>query len=134
MRALVKGWRNVWDQGEFPFYYVQLANFQNPGENPKGGDGWAKIRMAQFQALDIKNTGMAVAIDLADENNPRDVHPENKKDVGERLALWALAKDYGKKITCSGPLYSGMHTDCNKAIISFDYVGKGLMVGEKTGI
>ena len=133
-RALVEGWRNVWAQGEFPFYYVQLANFQDPGENPEGGDGWAKTRMAQFRALDIKNTGMAVAIDLADENNPGDVHPENKKDVGERLALWALAKDYGKKITFSGPLYKSMTVEGSQAIISFDYVGKGLMVGEKAGI
>ena len=134
MRALAEGWRNVWDQGDFPFYYVQLANFQNPGENPEGGDGWAKIRMAQLKALDIKNTGMAVAIELADEKNPGDVHPENKKDVGERLALWALAKQYGKDVTCSGPLYKSMTVRGNKAIIRFDYTGKGLMVGEKTGI
>jgi len=133
-RALVEGWRNAWAQGKFPFYYVQLANFQAPGENPEGGDGWAKTRMAQLQALDIKHTGMAVAIDLADENNPRDVHPENKKDVGERLALWALAKDYSKKITCSGPLYKGIKIKGSDAIISFDYVGQGLMVGEKRGI
>jgi sialate O-acetylesterase len=142
-RALVEGWRTVWGQKEakkggpgrdFPFYWVQLANYQNPSDKPAGGDGWARIRMAQTEALEIKNTGMAVAIELADAANPNDIHPKNKKDVGERLALWALAKDYGKKITCSGPLYSGMKTDGNKAIISFDYVGKGLMVGEKTGI
>ena len=134
MHALVEGWRKVWAQGEFPFYYVQLANFQEPGDDPEGGEMWAKTRMAQLMALDIKNTGMAVAIELADEKNPKDVHPENKKDVGERLALWALAKDYGKKIECSGPLYNSMQIDCNKAIISFDHVGKGLMVGEKIGI
>ncbi|MFC1601052.1 sialate O-acetylesterase [Candidatus Sumerlaeota bacterium] len=133
-RALVEGWRKAWDQGDFPFYYVQLANFQNPGDNPEGGDGWARIRMAQLKALDIKNTGMAVAIELADAANPGDVHPENKKDVGERLALWALAKDYGKKITCSGPLYKSMTVKGHEAIIRFDSIGKGLMVGAKTGI
>jgi len=133
-RALAEGWRKVWDQGDFPFYFVQLANFQNPGDKPEGGDGWARIRMAQLKALEIKNTGMAVTIELADQNNPGDVHPENKKDVGERLALWALAKDYGMKITCSGPLYKGMAVKGNEAIVSFDHVGKGLMVGRKTGI
>ncbi len=134
MHALVEGWRKVWAQGEFPFYYVQLANFQKPGDDPEGGEKWAKTRMAQLKALDIKNTGMAVTIELADEKNPKDVHPENKKDVGERLALWALAKDYGKKIACSGPLYKSMQIKGNKAIVSFDHVGKGLMVGEKIGI
>ncbi|MDE0840444.1 MAG: 9-O-acetylesterase, partial [Kiritimatiellae bacterium] len=133
-RALVEGWRHAWGQGAFPFYVVQLANFQDPGENPEGGDGWARLRMAQLRSLDIKNTGMAVAIELADESNPGDVHPENKKDVGERLALWALAKDYGKQITYSGPLYKGMTVRGSEAIISFEHVGKGLMVGEKTGI
>jgi sialate O-acetylesterase len=134
MHALVKGWRNAWDQGKFPFYYVQLANFQDTGEKPEGGESWAKTRMAQLKSLDIKNTGMAVAIELADEKNPGDVHPENKKDVGERLALWALAKQYGKDITCSGPLYKRMNRRGTKAFIHFDYTGKGLMVGEKTGI
>jgi sialate O-acetylesterase len=142
-RALVEGWRTVWDQKEvkkggpardFPFYWVQLANFQKPSEKPKGGDGWARIRMAQTKALEIKNTGMAVAIELADEANPNDIHPKNKKDVGERLALWALAKDYSKKITCSGPLYKSMTVKGSEAIIRFDYAGKGLMLGEKTGI
>ena len=135
MRALIEGWRAAWGQGAFPFYFVQLANFEDAGEHPEGGDGWARMRMAQLKALEIENTGMAVAIDLADTSNPRDVHPENKKDVGERLALWALANDYGKKITYSGPLYKGMSIKGGEAIISFDHVGEGLMVGgEKTGI
>ena len=135
MRALIEGWRAAWGQGAFPFYFVQLANFEDAGDDPEGGDGWARMRMAQLQALEIENTGMAVAIDLADTSNPRDVHPENKKDVGERLALWALANDYGKKLTYSGPLYKGMTIKGGEAIISFDHVGEGLMVGgEKTGI
>lgn len=133
-RALIEGWRKEWAQGDFPFYFVQLANFQKAGDKPEGGDGWARLRMAQLKALEIKNTGMAVAIELADEGNPDDVHPENKKDVGERLALWALAKQYGRKITCSGPLYKSMRVQDNEAIISFDHVGEGLMVGKKTGI
>jgi len=111
MRALISCWRQTWhvysgkkkarNGGlpgyEFPFYFVQLANFQASHDNPQGGDGWAKIRMAQFKALTIPHTGMAVAMDLADVRDPGDIHPKNKRDVGERLALWALAKDYGKK-------------------------------------
>ena len=142
-RALVEGWRTVWGQKaakkggpgrDFPFYWVQLANWQSPSDKPQGGDGWARIRMAQTKALEIKNTGMAVAIELADEANANDIHPKNKKDVGERLALWALAKDYGKQVAFSGPLYNGMTVKGSEAIISFEHVGKGLMVGEKTGI
>ncbi len=133
MRALIEGWRNAWGQGAFPFYYVQLANYQEPNTNPEGGDGWARFRMAQLEAMAIESTGMAVAIDLADEGNPNDVHPENKKDVGERLALWALANQYGEDLTCSGPLYKSMDVRGTEAIIRFDYVGKGLMVGEKRG-
>ena len=142
-RALVEGWREVWGQTEakqggperdFSFYWVQLANYRKPSDKPAGGDGWARIRMAQTEALKIKNTGMAVAIELADASNPNDIHPKNKKDVGERLALWALAKDYGKQITFSGPIYKSMTVKGGKAIIGFDHVGKGLMIGEKTGI
>ena len=90
--------------------------------------------MAQTKALKIKNTGMAVAIELADEARPSDIHPKNKKDVGERLALWALAKDYAKQVTFSGPLYKSMKIRGREAIIRFDHLGKGLMVAEKTGI
>ena len=142
-RALVEGWREVWGQKEaksggpqrdFPFYWVQLANWRSPNENPEGGDGWAKVRMAQAKAMKIKNTGMAVAIELADEGNPNDIHPKNKLDVGERLALWALAKDYGKDVVYSGPIYKSMTVKGNKAILHFDHTAPGLMVGEKSGI
>ena len=133
-RALIEGWRKVWGQGDFPFYFVQLANFQNPKDNPAGGDGWAKLRMAQCKTLTIPQTGMAVAIDLADVGNPRDIHPKNKLDVGERLALWSLAKDYGKKkLVYSGPLYKSMKVDCNRIILTFDHVGSGLTVATKKG-
>ncbi len=134
MRALIGGWRKIWNQGDFPFYFVQLANFQQPSENPMGGDGWARLRMAQLKSLEIPNTGMAVAIELADANNPGDIHPKNKFDVGERLALWALAKDYGKKdLVYSGPLYKSMKIETGKIRIEFDSTGSGLMVGKKEG-
>lgn len=143
MRALVGGWRQAWNQGVFPFYYVQLANYQNPNSNPQGGDGWARVRMAQSKSLSITNTGMAVAIDLADVGNPSDIHPKNKRDVGERLALWALAKDYpsttlragGKAadLVYSGPLYREMKIEGNKIRLVFDSVGSGLVVATKKG-
>ena len=133
-RALIEGWRKVWGQGDFPFYFVQLANFRNPSDNPAGGDGWAKLRMAQSKSLTIPNTGMAVAIELADVDNPRDIHPKNKRDVGDRLALWALAKDYGQKdLVYSGPLYKSMTVEGKAIRIAFDSVGTGLLVATKKG-
>jgi sialate O-acetylesterase len=142
-RALIGGWRKAWNIGDFPFYFVQLANYQTPTDKPEGGDGWAKIRMAQLKTLTIPNTGMAVAIDLADVGNPGDIHPKNKKDVGERLALWSLAKDYpstvlkagGKAadIVYSGPLYRAMKIEEGKIRIAFDSVGTGLTAATKKG-
>ena len=132
--ALIEGWRKAWGQGNFPFYFVQLANFQNPNNNPAGGDGWARLRMAQNKTLTIPNTGMAVAIDLADPGNPGDIHPKNKLDVGERLALWALAKDYGQNdLVYSGPLYREMKIEGDKIRIIFDSVGSGLTIATKKG-
>ena len=131
MRALIGGWRTVWNQGEFPFYYVQLANWQAPSENPAGGDGWAALRMAQLKALQIPHTGMALAIDVGDA---KDIHPRNKEDVGNRLAVWALKNEYGQKdLVCSGPLYQGMTIEDDKVRIRFDSVGRGLMIGKKQG-
>ena len=133
-RALIDGWRKAWNQGDFPFYFVQLANFQNPNNNPAGGDGWARLRMAQNKTLTIPNTGMAVAIDLADVGNPSDIHPKNKLDVGERLALWSLAKDYGQKdLVYSGPLYRKMKIEGNKIRLTFDSIGSGLTIATKKG-
>ncbi len=133
MKALIGGWRQMWKQGDFPFYHVQLANFSasNPN-NAAGGDGWAKLREAQLQSIsEIPNTGMAVIIDIGDAGN---IHPTNKQDVGERLARWALAKDYKKDCIVSGPLYKGFKVEGNKIRISFDNVGAGMMVGEKIGL
>ena len=131
MRALVNGWRKVWNQGDFSFYHVQLANWQKPNNEPAGGDGWAKVRMAQLQSLQIPNTGMAVTVDIGDAG---DIHPKNKFDVGERLALWALRDNYGKKdLVVSGPLYKSLKVEGNKIRVSFDHVGGGLIVGKKDG-
>lgn len=130
--ALVQGWRKAFQNPNLGFYWVQLCNWKQPGTTPGGGDGWAKLREAQTQALDLKHTGMAVIIDLADAHNPNDIHPKNKQDVGGRLAQWALHQTYGKKnIVPSGPLYSGHKIKGNQVHLSFKNVGKGLMVGKK---
>ena len=133
MRALISGWRSLWNQGEFPFYYVQLANFRtsNP-DNAAGGEIWTPTREAQLKTMAVvPKTGMAVIIDIGEA---ADIHPKNKQDVGKRLAAWALAKDYGKKIVYSGPLYKDCKVEGNKIRISFEQVGGGLMVGKKDGL
>lgn len=134
-QALIGGWRKAFGVGDFPFYFVQLANFQNPNPDPAGGDGWARVREAQLKSLEIPNTGMAVAIDLADAGNPGDIHPRNKQDVGARLAQWALHQTYGMKdVVPSGPLYKSAARAGNRLKVSFEWVGGGLMVGKKTGL
>ena len=133
MIALITGLRKVWAQGDFPFYFVQLPalTWQEPEPKPEGLTVMAPCRMAQFKALKVPNTGMAVTIDLGE---PENLHPNNKFDVGNRLALWALAKDYGQKdLFHSGPLYKDMKIEGDRIRISFDHVGNGLMVGSKTG-
>jgi len=130
-QALVNGWRELFNP-ELAFYWVQLANFRQPNEDPAGGDGWAKIREAQRKALSIPHTGMAVIIDIGEAN---DIHPRNKQDVGSRLAQWALHQTYGRKdLVPSGPLYKSHKVEDGAIRITFDNVGKGLMVGEKTGL
>ncbi|MDA7790649.1 sialate O-acetylesterase [Opitutales bacterium] len=133
--ALVKGWRKAFQNPNLGFYWVQLCNWKQPGKTPGGGDGWAKLREAQTQALDLKHTGMAVIIDLADAHNPNDIHPKNKQDVGWRLAQWALHQTYDKnELVPSGPLYSGYEIKGNQIQLSFKNTGKGLMVGKKVGL
>ena len=132
MKALIGGWRLLWGEGDFPFYYVQLANWmRSDPAKPAGGDGWAWLREAQFQALAVPNTGMAVAIDIGEVE---DIHPKDKQDVGQRLALWALARTYGKNIEFSGPLYKSRAIQGDKVRIVFDHAGGGLIVGEKNGL
>lgn len=128
MLALVKGWRAVWGY-DFPFYFVQLASYERPTTNAAGGDGYAALRNAQLQALGlIPNSGMAVTFDLGNATN---IHPKDKFDVGERLALWALAKDYGQEVVFSGPIFKAATPEGAKLRVSFDHVAPGLMVGSK---
>jgi sialate O-acetylesterase len=121
MKALIDGWRSVWHEGDFPFLYVQLAPYQY-GPNAKGA--LPRIWEAQTAALALPDTGMAVTNDIG---NPKDIHPKNKQDVGKRLALWALAKTYGKQIVYSGPLYKSMSIDGSKIRVKFEHVGGGLV-------
>ena len=130
-KALVDTWRELFEGGEFPFYFVQLAGFQVSNNQPQGGDGFAPMREAQRQCLQIPNTGMAVAIDVG---NPHDIHPRNKQDVGKRLAQIALRNDYGKDIVRSGPLYKSMELQGNQIVLSFENVGSGLITATKNGL
>ncbi len=134
-KAMINGWRRLWNQPgdahDFPFYFVQLANYEAATDDPAQEQHWSKIRDAQTQSLDIKNSGMAVIIDVGDA---KDIHPRNKYDVGHRLAAWALAKDYGKHGEYTGPLYESMRVDGDKIRLKFTHTGSGLMVGVKDGM
>lgn len=123
MEQLVEDWREGWNQPELPFYYVQLANFMEPKNKPSESN-WAALRQQQLDMLKIPNTGMAVTIDVGEWN---DIHPLNKKDVGERLAFHALKNQYNKKdITVSGPLVKNYKVKKGKIILEFDYVDNGI--------
>jgi sialate O-acetylesterase len=123
---LINSWRKNFGQGDFPFYFAQIAPYIYSGVDNSES---AEIRNAQRLTLSLKNTGMAV---LSDIGNVKDIHPANKEAVGNRLAFWTLDKDYGKKIIPSGPLYQSMKIEGNKIRLSFTYTGKGLMA--KDGI
>jgi sialate O-acetylesterase len=121
-KALIEGWRKVWNDPNMPFLFVQLAPFVYGNSNP---ENLAGIWEAQAKTLEIPNTGMAVTVDIA---NLTDIHPKNKQDVGKRLALWALAKTYGKTVPAySGPLYKGHAVENGAIRVSFDHVGTGLV-------
>jgi sialate O-acetylesterase len=124
--VLIKDWRSKWNLGELPFLYVQLPGFMDYNYLPSESN-WAILRESQLKALSIPNTAMAVAIDLGEWN---DIHPDNKKEVGERLALSALKLAYGETIVHSGPLYQSHTKEGNKIIISFSNTGNGLITND----
>ena len=121
--TMIKCWWDDWKLGDFPFLFVQLANFMEVKDQP-GDSAWAELREAQTMTLNLPNTGMAVIIDIGDA---KDIHPKNKQDVGKRLALWALANTYGVDVVCSGPLYTSMDKSGDKIILHFDHCGGGLV-------
>ncbi len=120
--TMIKDWRSQWNQGDFPFLFVQLANFMELQTEPKDDD-WAELREAQLMTLSLPNTGMAVAIDIGDAI---DIHPKNKQDVGKRLALNALNLVYDQEIEYSGPIYKSNTIEGNKINLTFDHVYSGL--------
>ncbi len=118
-RTMIEDWRARWAQGDFPFGFVQLANFE-AGE----ARDWPVLRESQAEALHLRNTGMAVTIDIG---NPTDIHPRNKQDVGKRLALWALATVYGKSgIEYSGPVFRQLTREGSSLRVWFDHTAGGL--------
>jgi len=121
MQALIQSWRNVFLRPDAPFYYVQIAPYIYGGDMEYA---LPELWEAQTAALDIPYTGMAVISDIVQNNW---LHPANKQDVGKRLALWALAKDYGQDdLVYSGPLYKSMAIEGSKIRLSFDHTGSGL--------
>ncbi len=115
---MIADWRARWKEGEFPFYFVQLASWNANNGNSANGSSWAELREAQTSTLSIPNSGMAVALDIGDS---KDIHPSNKKEVGLRLAAIALIKNYGQKGEYSGPVYESMATAGSKALLSFKH-------------
>ncbi|WP_018619140.1 sialate O-acetylesterase [Spirosoma luteum] len=124
--TLIRDWRQKWQQGNLPFLYVQLPGFMDYTYQPTESN-WALMREAQRKALSAPNTAMAVAIDLGEWN---DIHPDNKKDVGERLALAALKTAYHENLVSSGPLYQSAMVDGNKIVVSFTNTGGGLVTSD----
>ncbi len=129
--AMIHNWRRVWNIGDFPFYFVQLANYMQRKAEP-GDSEWAELREAQQMTLSLPHTGMAVIIDVGDADN---IHPRDKQTVGKRLALIAQARDYGQDVEYSGPVYSSMAVEGNQIRLHFDHVDSGLVAkdGPLTG-
>lgn len=120
---MIKSWRTAWGQGDFPFYFCQLANFQSKDAQPAQSE-WAELREAQTETLSLPKTGQAVLIDVGEA---LEIHPRNKKDVGHRLAQLALAEDYGKNVPFSAPVYKSLEIQGGKAIVHFDLAGGKLV-------
>jgi sialate O-acetylesterase len=126
---LINDWRNKWNNQAMPFLFVQLANYMKPPVEPEESE-WAELREAQLMTLKLPATGMAVIIDVGEAD---DIHPRNKLDVGNRLALNALKIAYDEDIVYSGPVYKSMTTSGNKIIVDFDNIGSGLVCHDRYG-
>jgi len=119
--TLIRSWRSQWGLGDFPFYFVQIAPFKY-GESEPGPA--AELREAQRLTLSLPNTGMVVTSDIG---NPTNIHPANKKDVGERLARWALSRTYGQELVYSGPLADRAEFSGRQVTVHFLHAGSGLV-------
>jgi sialate O-acetylesterase len=125
--AMIRNWRADFGQGDFPFLFVQLANFMERKSEP-GDSAWAELRDAQLHTLrTVPGTGMAVIIDIGEA---KDIHPHNKLDVGKRLARWALSAEHQKDLVRSGPLFASMKREGDRIQLSFDHAQSGLKAAE----
>ncbi|MDQ8194721.1 sialate O-acetylesterase [Coraliomargarita sp. SDUM461004] len=118
---MITTWRELWQQGDFPFYWVQLADYQKETTEPSD-HSWAKLREAQTMTLSLPNTGEAVIIDAGEG---RDIHPRDKQTVADRLVRHALAKDYGFDVASDSPRYASMEVEGNTVTLRFDHVSDG---------
>ncbi len=123
--TMIRDWRRAWGRGDFPFLFVQLANFMQRAGEP-GESSWAELREAQTLTLAVPRTGMAVTIDIGEAN---DIHPRNKQDVGARLARWALADTYAKPVVKSGPLYVSATAESHALRVRLEHAA-GLTTGD----
>ncbi len=124
---MIRDWRSAWGQGDFPFYFVQLANFNEPQTEPGSGN-FAELREAQTMALALPETGMAVIVDIGEAV---DIHPQNKRDVGERLAVIARNQIYGEpELVYSGPLYESQQAVNGRLQLKFTHAGTGITTAE----
>lgn len=130
---MIQNWREEWGIGDFPFYFVQLADFLAEQHDPQES-AWAELREAQTMTMDkLPATGQAVIIDVGEG---KDIHPRNKQDVAKRLARWALARDYGVQVPYHSPQFKSMEKQEGRLVLTFDHVGGGLKtfdVGEPRG-
>jgi sialate O-acetylesterase len=126
LSLLIQDWRARWGQGDFPFAWVQLPNFNAPGRN------WPLMREAMLKTLSVPNTGMAITIDIGEPDN---IHPKNKQEVGRRLSMWALGTVYGKSGATSGPLPAGNEIKGKTVVVTFQHTDGGLLAkgGELRG-
>jgi sialate O-acetylesterase len=122
--AMIQSWREAWQHGDLPFFWVQLANFMAVNDDPPAESNWAVLREAQSAALALPNTGQAIIIDIGEAD---DIHPRNKQDVGGRLALAARKVAYGEDVVYSGPTFRECEFRDGRATIWFDHVGSGLV-------
>jgi sialate O-acetylesterase len=125
---MIKSWRDEWGQGDFSFYWVQLADFMDESSEPKESE-WAELREAQTMTLKLPKTGEAVIVDLGEA---QDIHPRNKQDVANRLARWALSRDYGLNVAYQSPRFKALEKQGDKLVLRFDHVGGGLKSADVT--
>lgn len=129
--TMIEDWRRRWKQGDFPFFFVQLANFLPPPKDANTPSGWAMLRESQSKVLEsTANTGQAVIIDIGEAD---DIHPRNKQDVGKRLALIAKNKVYGEEVVYAGPTYLSHQIKGKEVRLKLDHIGSGLKVKDKYG-